>query len=373
MNLMYNSTQTMQESEGKQIIVNGNLLSDIKQKIQNILDREFVSYKKRTLEEKHDRFNFACPYCGDSTVEERKKRGNLFFESMYFHCFNDGCKKHRSLPMFLGDFGESLDSDGHFAVVSVIRNHQKIGSSIKEFTIASLKALDDLSIPRDSLFSFFGMDFITKESKRVYPYLYSRVLHKYTRNFAYNSRKQVLYILNYNHSKDSIIGFQIRNLNPKPGQPRYYTFTLSKIRNLMGLDISYDNLVKLDKLSTVYNLLGFDIGKEFTVFEGPIDSMFISNSIAISGVEKEPFSLDEIPTARYFFDNDEAGRRKMIEKLKAGKKVFLWEKYLKDKGLMQRKIKDLNDLVKIAFHEKKRIFTDMESYFDDDPRSIILM
>ena len=47
-----------------------------------------ISNEKRRLLESKERLNFACPYCGDSTDSPRKKRGNLYWNNLHFHCYN---------------------------------------------------------------------------------------------------------------------------------------------------------------------------------------------------------------------------------------------------------------------------------------------
>ena len=55
--------------------------------IQKILKTEFGSGPKTFLKNTHDRLNFACPYCGDST-DVHKKRGNIYWKNLSFHCYN---------------------------------------------------------------------------------------------------------------------------------------------------------------------------------------------------------------------------------------------------------------------------------------------
>ena len=49
----------------------------IKDLIQIILNKNHTSASKRNIKEYPDKFNFACPICGDSHKTDSKKRGNL--------------------------------------------------------------------------------------------------------------------------------------------------------------------------------------------------------------------------------------------------------------------------------------------------------
>ena len=144
----------------------------------------------------------------------------------------------------------------------------------------------------------------------------------------------------------------------------------------MGLNTDNGEIEKdrLNRLSLIFNVMHVDYGRDFTIFEGPIDSFFIDNSISLTGVKKEPFDFDELPTARYFLDNDNAGKRKMCEKIEKGKSVFLWSKFIEDYKLTNRKkIKDLNDLVILAYKEKLPILKNIKSYFSSDPLDMLFI
>jgi len=67
------------------------------------------------------------------------------------------------------------------------------------------------------------------------------------------------------------------------------------------------------------------------------------------------------------FDNDKAGKTKMIEKLRAGKSVFMWTKFLKETKMDKYKepIKDLNDLVMAAYINKSDCLTKINDYFSN--------
>jgi hypothetical protein len=100
-----------------------------------------------------------------------------------------------------------------------------------------------------------------------------------------------------------------------------------------------------------------------------------SNSIAISGVDKPTDMFDEIPTIRYFFDNDRAGKKEMEFKLKRRKKVFMWEKILRDFKIQPRlakleKIKDFNDLLKYCWIQKNEAVKHLDKYFTENPLDI---
>ena len=108
-----------------------------------------------------------------------------------------------------------------------------------------------------------------------------------------------------------------------------------------------DNIVaNLDRLSGIFNIMNVNMTQPLTIMEGPIDSLAITNSIALQGASKQLEGFfDEVETVRYLFDNDKTGREMTLKKLKEHKTVFLWGEYMKSIDTKE-KIKDLNDLQK---------------------------
>ena len=87
------------------------------------------------------------------------------------------------------------------------------------------------------------------------------------------------------------------------------------------------------------------------VTEGQIDSLFLKNAIATTGVSKSSLLLNNLlskSNALIFFDSDSAGKNKSIELIKKGYRVFLWNKIFSDlikKYPLQRKsVKLINDV-----------------------------
>jgi hypothetical protein len=125
----------------------------------------------------------------------------------------------------------------------------------------------------------------------------------------------------------------------------------------------------MNTLSLYFNIALVDFMKPVTVFEGPIDSLLCRNSIAISGVDKPTDMFDEIPTIRYLFDNDPAGRKKMEFLLKKRKMVFMWNKIVRDYKV-QEKVKDFNDLLKYCWNRKNEAIQNYDKYFTNNPLDI---
>ena len=183
-----------------------------------------------------------------------------------------------------------------------------------------------------------------------------------------------MYVFNLD-SKGKIVGFQTRALE-NTGGPKYKTWNLERIYSRLRLSLSTlteEELTSINKISMLFGILQVDMGRDFTIFEGPIDAMFMNNSIGLTGVKKKITDFDEIPTARYLLDNDMEGKTKMIEKIKNGQKVFLWDKFLREYGLNSKKIKDLNDLIMYEYKNRTGCLEKMDEYFSNDPKDMIFL
>ena len=354
--------------------INPGLKSKVTQRVQAILNRVHPSPEKRYIRESLQRLNFACPYCGDSSTDERKKRGNLYWEGLGFHCFN--CGTHKDLDGFLADYEENFEGEQRFQIIDYIKEHKSKVVHVEPVKFELFEKLEALAVPVAEFYTTMNVYRISKTTKRAFPYLKSRVLtHKLDR-FAYDPRKQMLYVLNLNASGDKVIGYQTRDLT-NTRSAKYLSYNLEKMYKLLGKELnieSEEEIDRLNKVSMLFGMLAVNLTYDFTIFEGPIDAMFMSNSIALTGKDKKVFDFDELPTVRYLFDNDTVGKAAMIEKLKARKRVFLWDKFLRDHGLQTRKIKDMNDLVRVCWEKKtKKPLQNMEAYFSDNPTDIVYL
>jgi hypothetical protein len=138
----------------------------------------------------------------------------------------------------------------------------------------------------------------------------------------------------------------------------------------MGItvDVTEEEKTSIGKISTLFGIMQTDFTRTVTVFEGPLDRLFMNNSIALSTAGRDTTEIDEVPTIRYMFDNDMTGKVKMIEKLKLGKSVFMWSKFIKETKIdkyTDTKIKDLNDLVLVAYVNKSECLSKINNYFSN--------
>jgi hypothetical protein len=337
-------------------------------KIENVLRTNFQG-PKTELRIYRDRINFACPYCGDSH-DPYKKRANIYWKNLLYHCYNGGCQKHTNLVQFLRDFEQSVGTKE-----DVIQYLNKIKESQ---TARAPKEYLQHSVFSNLISYGISIDVIREklnlkkpfEDRRIDRYLKARFMHQKMNNFLYDPKEDQLYIFNFAQDQKTVIGWQIRNF--KKGREKYISYNIEKInRNILDrkIDLSDDEIMRMNTISLYFGIMLANFERPVTVFEGPIDSMLISNSIAIAGADKPTEMFDEIVTIRYLFDNDVVGRRIMEKKLKRKKSVFMWSKFLKDHKINE-KIKDFNELVEYCWKNQNGAIKEINKYFTTNPLDI---
>lgn len=360
-------------TEMTKIEINNEFKDNVTNLIQCILDKTFISGPKTKIHGGYSRLNFACPYCGDSVKDETKKRGNLFWNTLFYHCYNDGCKEHKTLNDLFTDFGISdFKSSDRLAVINYIKANSNKFSTTKHLEFELFQKLIKLSIPKTKFLEMTNSKPIHKDGPG-YDILKERLLIHKLENFSYRYNR--LFIMNLTPDGKNVISYQIRKLNVPDNGNKYLTFNLEKLRELATLttlDECKDEaeVDQLNKLSTIFNILNVDFTKTTTSFEGPIDSYFMRNSIGQASVNRDMTMFDEVPTVRYFFDNDKAGLEAAREQLRKGHYVFMWHKFIKDynleKYVIEKKLKDLNDIMKICFRDKLSAYKYLENYFSNN-------
>ena len=346
-----------------------NITEELKVKVRSLVKQVVVNEhsnpNKHMIKEMPGRINLACPYCGDSSNDSLKKRGNLYWTTLQYHCFN--CGHHTDVYNLLKDHDIRLkDKMDSINIIEYIKEHKVETNNVETLQYGIFQKIHELSPTRKEIKDAFNFEEIEIGSPAFF-YLRKRLLGKKLENFLYSPSDKRIVVLNL-APKDKIIGFQTRSLN-KRKNTRYLTYDLEKIYGEMKkpLEISEEEMMSIKKLSTIFGIMMVNFQEDVTIFEGPIDAMFMHNTLGLASAGRSTEELDEIPTIRYMFDNDEVGKKKMIEKLKKGKRVFMWSRFIKENkmNIYNSQIKDLNDLVISSWEHKNKCLTKVNDYFTD--------
>ena len=362
-------------------------LNYIKSVTQSILNSQFNSFERKKIVSYENRFNFCCPYCGDSSKNERAKRFNLYFNNLFMICFN--CGKNTTFDKFAKDFNQQLDPNKKLEIINYLNTKltYKDYEDVSETSFENLLNLSDITkIFSEGDFSISDFKPVQKGSI-VYKYLLSRNitdnLHTniFEAKYWYNSDRYENVICLLNRRGEKVLGIQIRNL--KPGRKRMFKIfnyeTLYKWIN--GVDdithISLNQLIIYNKISYYFNILNVDFSDKITIFEGYLDSLFFPNSIGVVGTNTDTKILENNDVdIQFMYDNDFAGYIKSEEKIRLKFPVFLWKKLFENivekknpedpYSLYYRvsKIKDLNGLAELVENPFKKL--NLQEFFSKD-------
>ena len=299
-------------------------------KLEEILKHEFKGNpQKQKVKKTTNGLNFACPFCGDSATDDKKKRAHFIMRGKWagsFKCFN--CGKYMKINNFFKTFKTPLTLS---ALTYVVNHTTDVSTQLKhknEITsdILDKESVEKYSIPRETLKQKFRLYEIDKVTAPIaYNYLVGRCQYDFNK-FLYDPINAYIVILNL-IGNDKVFGFQVRDLSFKRKE-KYKTMSLSNLHKALqdGIDVPET----VNSLSTVFNIFNIDVYRPVLVTEGPFDAFLLPNCIAMSGANK---SIGVELPFWYVFDSDKTGNEQALKKLQAGYNVFMWEQFKKDIGL----------------------------------------
>ena len=253
------------------------------------------------------------------------------------------------------------NSGDSFTIIDYIKANKTQVSQEQVLQNASLASVQEKALTVAEFKQIFGAKEI-EPGDWIWFQLKDRLLHNKADEFLFSPKGNRLWILNKG-MEGKIIGAQSRRM--KGYGSRYLTYDLPKLYEEWNkpLELPQEELNKLAKASTLFGIMQVNFQQPVTLFEGPLDAKFMHNSLALATAGRSTEEFDEMATVRYMFDNDTTGKKKMAEKLKKGRPVFMWSKFLTDFKLDTYNIKDLNDLVKVCYQQKSDAWKQIEKYF----------
>jgi len=285
-------------------------------------------------------FNARCPVCGDSSLNPNKARFWFFPEKVKtrVHCFN--CGYSSELSWFLKDYYPNLYKEyqrERFGSRSIKSKEVRLPSVPKPIfkpKPLNLKSIKDLSvdhparlyvtnrfIPEDKLHLLYIAPKFKAWSHEMMP-------EKYT----YIKQDEPRLIIPFFDRDHNLIAFQGRSFDPR-ADVKYITIKIQDTVKLFGQErINNDT--------------------DIIIVEGPLDSLFLDNSLAMAGsaVKDVPYDKDKVIFA---FDREPRNKeivKAMHKKIKQGYRVCIADNL--EGG------KDINDWIK-ARHTPKQIQCDI--------------
>ena len=300
-------------------------------KYLSIISPQLQLYKKK----QDFLWNFRCPYCGDSQKSRTKARGFVYRKKndLFFKCHNCG------IGTTLGKLIEHIDSKTHkdYIMERYTKGVSGQYASEPEFkfnepvfrtkgVLKNLKSISDLStdhparkiVERRKIPAEFMSELYLCES-----------FYKFTNNLIPNKFPSLdgdhpRLLIPFRDEEGEVFAYQGRAFGKE--QPKYITIKLQDRDKIFGLD-------RVTKKEPIY------------VVEGPLDSLFLDNCIAVGGADFDrPLSIEGSLISNgeltVVFDNEPRNKEicKLIEKtINTGRKVCLWPESMEHK--------DINDMI----------------------------
>ena len=298
----------------------------------NLIDSKYIGLVSSRLNKfkrvKSDLYNFRCPICGDSKKNKTKTRGYLYTikADVNFRCHNCGAS------MTFSNFLKEIDPVVHkqYVFERFKQGSTGRGTVVEEpvfkFEAPTFKSSIDLPLA-----STVDVSRIYLEKRKLDPtkFYYAERFVEYV-----NSHKQSLDVKEH----------------PRIIIPLYYEKNLVGVqgRALNSNSVKYITTIFYDEAPKIYGLDNIRRDAPVFVTEGPFDSTFLLNSIAMCGADCDVRKWG-VSTPVWVYDNEPRNPEitaRISSTIAKGDSVVIWPSNVIEK--------DINDMI-LAGHDVQSI------------------
>ena len=309
----------------------------------NWLDTKYVNLLSPRLDRfkrVQQNYNFRCPICGDSTKNKSKARGWILSsgDKARFYCHN--CTASLSFPKFL----KTIDPNLYYEYVKdtimektgevqrpvnpthEFANKMKKPKFVKSTNLRTVSKISQLK-PDHPVKKYVEKRLIPTQYhyKLFYAPKFKTFVNKIIPNkFENTEHDEPRLVIPFLDQEKNMFGFQGRSFKNN-ADPKYITIMLDESKpKLFGLE-------SIDSTKTIY------------IFEGPIDAMFVPNSLASAGGRIDSnLSLTFLDKSNIVivYDNEPRNKetvQKMESAIDDGYRICIWPESIEHK--------DVNDMV----------------------------
>ena len=283
-------------------------------------------------------FNFRCPLCGDSETHQNKSRGYIFEKKgkSLFHCHN--CSATMAVPNFIKTIDQNLYNEMQMEKLKGLKSPEQTEFEsfvekmkkpvfLKMGPLKGLKKISQLSPDHRAKKFVEGRKIPTPYHAKLFS---CPNFKNYTNNLVPGK-----------FESESLIRDETRLLIPFiDANKNVHAY---QGRALGESAVKYITIVLDEAVPKVYGLDTVNFNKPVYVMEGPIDSMFVPNSIATAGGDLVS-ALSPLAASKssmvIVYDNEPRSRdtiKKLDKAILQGYNVVIWPTNLEHK--------DINDMV----------------------------
>ena len=298
----------------------------------NLIDSKYIGLVSSRLGNfkrvKSDLYNFRCPVCGDSKKNKTKTRGYLYTikADVNFRCHNCGAS------MTFSNFLKEIDPVVHkqYVFERFKQGSTGRGTVVEEpvfkFEAPTFKSSIDLPLA-----STVDVSRIYLEKRKLDPTKF------------YYAERFVEYVNSHKQSMDV-------KEHPRIIIPLYYEKNLVGVqgRALNSNSVKYITTIFYDEAPKIYGLDNIRRDAPVFVTEGPFDSTFLLNSIAMCGADSDVRKWG-VSTPVWVYDNEPRSKEiteRISSAITRGDSVVIWPTGIEEK--------DINDMI-LAGHDVQSI------------------
>ena len=297
----------------------------------DLVDSKYIGLVSSRLQKfkrvKSDLYNFRCPICGDSTRNKNKARGYFYLvkNNTNFKCHNCGAS------LSFNNFLKQIDTTLHkqYTLEKFKEGHTGRGFVVEEPKFEFNKPIfkKKLDLPKASEVPV-AKEYLEKRKLNPEKFYFADKFKEWTNTqkvtFDTIGRDESRIIIPMYDKDNNLIGFQGRSL--VPNSVKYITVMLD------------------EEAPKIYGLNTIDEKLPVYVVEGPFDSTFVNNSVALCGSDGDVRCL-EGNSIVFVYDNEPRNREivnRISKCISRGESVVIWPN-----GIVE---KDINDMV-LAGHD----------------------
>jgi hypothetical protein len=297
-----------------------------------LIDTKYLKMISSKLERFKDKgnnlYNFRCSACGDSKKKQNKARAYIYRKDndLFFRCHN--CNASTTFSKFLQSIDPTLQRQ--YAMERFVggetghHNYQKP-------VLPSTKSLDEFKQRLEDPYRKIDLPSIESLSPEHYARIYleqRKIPQEYFSKLFYadDFRK---YVESVNPEKSKELPYN---------DPRIVIPFFDKYRNYIALQgralansLRYITIKTSEASEKIFGLDRLNTKQPVKIVEGPLDSLFLRNCIAVCGSDLATL-IKKFPNGVFIFDNEPHKKEiiKNLEQLINGNhSVVIWDKHLK--------------------------------------------
>jgi len=290
----------------------------------NILSSRLIKFTRKSRE----LYNFRCPICGDSKKNKYKARGYAYVKEdmLLFKCHN--CNASGNLKTLLEKLDPILAKQYNFEnYTSKYTKRHTEQAKVPLFVKPKFKKVD--------LENLLNLE----EDHPALRYVRARQIPKIRYHDLYFTDCFKSWVTKYDVELASRL---------KIDDPRIIIPFFDKDKNLIaaqGRSIENNTLryftIKIDKTALkIYGLDRWDKAQPAYITEGPFDSMFLPNSMAMAGSDLDDINQFIGTKLIFIYDNEQRNKEilnKMLKVILKGFNIVIWPDNIE--------FKDINDMI----------------------------